>query len=259
MPLERKEWDSEFFGREIYYLDVSNISDWNSISESITSLDRKMVWGIEAHVPIQKFSEISILEDLGFRLVDSRAEFRTPMKSSDFPSEIKGEGTVRSYSEADLSDILEITKECFVENIHFKSRYNNRNLFSKKESEKYYHAWITNSIRSPDTYCAVWEYQGKTQGFFLYKHKVEDGEDVLKGILTGVREDFRGHSAHLRMQSFLYSKFGLEEFTLDNSTQITNVPVIQNHIRSRKRLAGMKLILYRKNQNSLSNFAGTPT
>jgi hypothetical protein len=181
------------------------------------------------------------------------------MKSSDFPREINGEGVVRSYREADLSDILEITKECFVENIDFKSRYNNRSLFTKKESVKYYNAWITNSITSPDTYCAVWEHQKKTQGFFLYSHIVEDGEDVLKGILTGVREGYRGHSAHLRMQSFLYSQFGLEEFTLDNSTQITNIPVIQNHIRSRKRLAGMKLIFYRKNQNSLSNFAGTPT
>jgi hypothetical protein len=79
---------------------------------------------------------ISHLEEMEFRLVDSRMEFITHT--------VRGEvdihapvGDFRRYEDCDWDELTAITTENFVDNSNFKSRYTNRNLFSREESLRY--------------------------------------------------------------------------------------------------------------------------
>jgi len=254
--ITRKDWDSEFFGREIWSADPTIALDAKTLARILEEMDEREVWGIECHVPSSLFRVIPQLENAGFRLVDTRAVFRTEMDlSSSKNKQDDGNGSVRFATKQDYEAILEITDQTFVSGEKpFPSRFNNRGLFSENEAKRYYRAWITNNFDENERLCSVFEVEGEVVGYFLYGIDDSTNPVTLKGLMAGVRPEQRGSGAHLRMQHLILNELPYHTVLLDNTTQVTNIPVIRNHIRSSRWLKDTLFTFYRLR----TSLAGTP-
>ena len=72
-------------------------------------------------------------------------------------------------------------------------------------------------------------------------------QQTCKGLMTGVIPKARGMKFHIKMQQFLINNIG-HSFTLINTTQLSNLAVIKNHIRSNRSLSKIEHIFYKKVQ-----------
>jgi hypothetical protein len=72
---------------------------------------------------------------------------------------------------------------------------------------------------------------------------------IYKGILTAIDSDVRGKNTHLVLQSFIFKQIKEEQIYIENATQVSNIPIIRNHIRSHRMLDSVTFILVRKKVN----------
>ena len=149
-------------------------------------------------------------------------------------------------TKSELPDLLNLTHEALTNNQSFFSRFKNRKYFSEKETERYFSSWVENHIDDDKTFFAVVEKENKIIGYYIYKctgtHK---GEKIYKGVLTAVATEYRGYNLQHTMQSFLQNKFPEEKFYLDNTTQLSNFPIIKHHIRNQRNPDRIELTFYR--------------
>lgn len=251
MRLERKNWDSEFFGREFYQLDVSESIDVDDLTRRLHDLDQDGVFGVECKLNIRSLEMIPLLEDIGFRLVDSRMEFITHTTRGE--SEILAPvGTFRRYEPADWESLADITVRNFVDNPNFKSRYNNRGIYSREDSMKYYlqwHHWVLDV--SPDLFLS-WVDGDKYVGFYSILRK-KDGQSNLpqyKVGLAAIDPEYRSHNGQNLMQAWLFRETPDPEWTTINSPQLTNTSGLKNNIRSGKEFKTVELFFFRRNPTS---------
>ena len=248
MKIERKEWDSEFFGREFYQLEIEKELDPSLIRERLKKLDDEDVFGTECKINIRNLEAIPQLEDLGFRLVDSRMEFITHTVRGQH--EIKAPvGEFRRYEHNDWDNLAEITVENFVDNPNFKSRYTNRQIFSRDESLRYYlqwHKWVIDV--SPDLFLS-WIDGDKFVGFYsiLRVPDPENRRPRYKVGLAAIHPDYRSHNGQNLMQAWLFRETNDSEWTTINSPQLTNTSGLKNNIRSGKDLKTVELFFFRRN------------
>lgn len=248
IEISRKDWDSDFFKREIFSLEIINDFSKSELFGCLEELDGQGVWGIECHLDSSKFEWIPLLEEAGFRLVDSRATFITELSHPKPPQENDHSALIRTATDDDIPQILSITDYCFIEAEDRPiTRFNNRKLFSEAEAREYYRHWITNNFTREECHCSVLVNEGEVVGYFLYELTDYEGAPLLKGLMVGIMPSARGHGAHIKLQQHIISRIGLSNFYLDNTTQLTNTAVLRNHVRSRRRLRNIQFTMYRKN------------
>ncbi len=147
----------------------------------------------------------------------------------------------------DLPTILALTKVSFCKNPAFFSRFKHPEYFSEKESENYYCAWITNHFSDPKSLMAVLHDKGAVQGYFFYrKDEIHEDLPVYKGMLAAVAPAYRQYKSHLALQTFLFDRIPHDRFFVDNTTQLTNFPILKNHITAQRQLKSVTFIFYRK-------------
>lgn len=249
-----KEWETDFFGRRFASLTSERTGeDTPALDEACAALGELSraadVGGFavsECHVDLRDFWLAAPLETVGFRLVDSRMRFLTRFAIADIPDIEPSRGVILDASPEHRGRIVELTHDGFTENDRFVSRFKNPVYFTLEESRRYFEAWIDNTAFDDDSASAVFVVDGRVVGYYIYQARdTYDGLPVVKGILTAVEPEHRGANAQLAMQAYLYRKLGFAEWYLDNTTQLTNVPVIRNHIRSSKQLEELVLTFYR--------------
>jgi hypothetical protein len=244
--LARKEWDSDFFGREIHSLHLTADVARADLESALLELDAQCVWAIECEIEAALFDNAIVLEDLGFRLVDSRMVFISKMSLEDKYADSPPYGEFRPVRRADLARIDELTTTHLVDNPGFKSRFKNRRLFSRDESIRYYRAWNQLAFDNDPGTFVVWDVEQAVVGYFNYLRSGEyEGLRLFKGGLTAVDEPHRGRGIQNVMQGYLFNRFGVERWALDNTTQVTNVTVLKNHIRANKSFQQSTLTFYR--------------
>ena len=241
-----KEWDSDFFGRQIRELTLNGPLNCSELEAALSRLDQEGVWGIEIRVDPDRMSDIPKLEDAGFRLVDSKMSFVSHLTTSSIDQTPLPFGTLRQVERADLPRVCELTIKNLIDNPTVYSRYKDSRLFTREESIRYYNAWNQRAFLEQPELFAVWEINGNVGAFFNYM-RVNHRElnPMFKGILTAVAPEYRGRNAHNIMQSFLFKRFGESEWWIDNTTQVSNTPVIRNHIRAGKDFHGASIVLFR--------------
>jgi len=252
--LKIKEWETEFFKRKFGTLSIDHTAMDSLASEAIHDVidslllhaDENQYDLIELHLDIFGINLVPILEEKGFRLVDTRITFITLMEKKlveKFSTDI---GKMCFAKKSDLEDILRLTHQAFTKNPSFFSRFTYKTYFTQEETKRYYSAWIENHLEEKNTLFAVWKIDDKVIGYFIYKRAGRfKGEPIYKCPLTAVAPEYRGHKAHLAMQSFLYDNFPEEKFYVDNTTQLTNFPTIKNHMIAQKKLNRIELTFYR--------------
>jgi len=206
---------------------------------------------LECHLGMTHFALAAGLEDAGFRLVDTRIQFLTRWSRAQVPGDTPLAGQIRDACEADLPRIFALTRMGFSDNPRLVSRFKNPAYFSKEQGQRYFEAWIRNTAFSSGSATAVYVVEAQVVGYFIYQVQGEHhGLPVVKGILSAVDPAYRGANAQLAMQAHLYSRLGLEHWYLDNTTQLTNMPVMRNHVRSGKHLEQIMLTFYRRTPDS---------
>lgn len=252
MQLLRKDWDSEFFGREFYQLSKIEPTEFEDLKKGLAQIDAQGVFGTECQINIRSLEMIPLLEDLGFRLVDSRMEFitHTYRGESDVPAPV---GEFRRYQASDWDDLAEITVKNFVDNPQFKSRYTNREIFTRDESLRYYlqwHKWVLDV--SPDLFLS-WVDGEKYVGFYsiLRLPDPELGRPKYKVGLAAIDPEYRAHNGQNLMQAWLFRETPDPDWTTINSPQLTNTSGLKNNIRSGKEFKTVELFFFRKNQRTV--------
>jgi hypothetical protein len=249
LTMIRKDWDSEFFSREFFQLDVMGKINAIELKDELVALDKKGVFGVECKINIRNLDLIPVLEDLGFRLVDSRMEFvtHTFRGTSDIIAPL---GEFRRYVESDWPMLEELTANNFVDNPNFKSRYTNRSMYSKEESLKYYlqwHRWVLDV--SPDLFLS-WVDGEKLVGFYsiLRQNTGDAGRPRYKVGLAAIDPEYRSYDGQNLMQAWLFRETVDPEWTTVNSPQLTNTSGLKNNIRSGKEFETVQLFFFRMNQ-----------
>jgi len=250
-----KEWESEFFGRTFGSLAWTHApGPPASLPEAADALgrvcreaDAAAFAVVECHLDVNELAMAAALETVGFKLVDSRIRFVTRFTVADIPDTTPTRGVIVDAMPEHRDRIVELTHAGFTDNGHLVSRFKNPEYFSRDESRRYFEAWIDNTVFDTRSASAVFLVDDDVVGYYIYQARdSREGIPVVKGILTAVEPEHRGANAQLAMQAHLYRKFGFDEWFLDNTTQLTNAPVIRNHIRSAKRLEEIVLTFYRK-------------
>ena len=248
MQLKRKDWDSDFFGRDFYLLDITNGFKMDELKNELDRLDRAGVFGTECQLNIRSIDAMATLEGLGFHIVDSRMEFITHTYRGEHDI-VAPVGEFRRYESKDWDALAEITLKNFVENDQFKSRYTNRVIFSKAESLKYYlqwHRWVLDV--SPDLFLS-WVDGEKYVGFYsiLRLSDPELGRPRYKVGLAAIDPDYRSHKGQNLMQAWLFRETPDYDWDTINSPQLTNTSGLKNNIASGKEFKTVELFFFRKN------------
>jgi hypothetical protein len=253
--LSIKEWETDFFGARFGSLRLeSHVVDQAAGSEYLEALDKVLGFAdregyhlIEAMADIRDLEHFPYLEDRGFRIVDTRVTFLTRLAKKDLPPPQVEAGELGFARPDDLGPILRLTHDSFVENPAFFSRFKNRDYFTEEQSAAYFRAWIINNFENEDTLFAVFRESDKLGGYFFYKRQgLHEDRPLYKGMLAAIAPEFRGRHLHLRMQEFLYHQFDGDEFFIDNTTQLTNVPILKNHMTSKKELKEIRVVFFRR-------------
>lgn len=254
--LQAREWESLFFKKnilEMSLLDSKGIDVFDGeISQALATLNYDL---IVVNLDVQHLIYAAILEEVGFRLVDSRITFLSLIDSESSVHSFDNlnlDFHVRYASQADEDAIVALTHASLTENLDFISRYKNTEFFDEGDARLYFKTWIINSLSSVNAHSAVVEYEGKVVGFFIFEKRGSKGDyAVYKGILCAVQSEFQGHKLHLVMQSFLFKRFNELRFYLDNTTQVSNYPTLKNHIKSRRQLKEISLTFMKKSEREM--------
>lgn len=259
--LEEKAWESKFFDKRFGSLRFLNksIPVDNSIQVLKAELTDILLYAnenydlIDFHIPSSLFSLIAICEDFNFRLIDSQIVFKTLLEEAtilyqEFNLSFD-ELNLRMFEEKDFTQIISLTKKNLIENPVFVSRFKNLDYFKEGDALKYFEQYITNMVTNQDSFCNVLvDANNKIEGYFIYERKgILNNLTIYKGILTLLTEKYRGKGTHLAMQYHLLKQFKEQRFYIENATQLSNFPVIKNHLKSKRTLEEIIFILMWKN------------
>ena len=245
-------WESEFFGRSMRRVDLvrpvhtATLAEWlRGVDATLADHDARGVAITQMNLDFQSFQLLGQLERRGFRSVDTRVAFVTLISPDRTPDREPPFGAVVDLAPAHLDDVLALVRTGFSRNPRFQSRFKNLDWFTQADADRYFEAWIRNTVDAAGTLGAVWTHEGQTLGFFLYQRSENrDGIPQYKGVLAAVVPEYQGNSAHLFLQSYLYTRMP-DQVWLDNTTQLTNTATIRNHMESGKRLDALSIVLYR--------------
>jgi len=242
----KKEWESDFFGTKFYKIFLQEELEKRKLNEELERFVREVDFDlVECNLDVSRISSAKILQQNGFKLIDSRAAFKTLINSADkafdYPNEFP-KYKIRNYLPKDNEKIQSLTLRNFTHNNNFTSRYKDCEFFKQGDSERYFEAWVNYSIGREDTHISVATYDDEVVGFLIFeKTGLYKDFPIYKGILCAVETPHRGTKLHLSMQTFLFKQFEHKEFYLDNTTQLSNYAVLKNYIRANRKLDEMAL------------------
>lgn len=245
----RLDWESNFFGRPIFGIDLLKPitrEDTDQLYQEMNHLGVYPRTLFQVRVRSTSFDSIHMLEDIGFRLVDSRLEFATRTRRLDYVDTGRlPVGQLRWFQESDLQGIEKLTSSQFSLNASFKSRFNNRRYFTQAESHAYYMAWHQLALKNEYPLFCVWENNGNIVGFYsIIRQPTEVEFPLYKVGLAAVEPDFRSLGAQNQMQYWIFSNSPDSEWTTINSPALTNISGLKNNIRAAKELSHVEFILF---------------
>lgn len=254
MIIKKKEWESDFYDRALFSV-IPPVQKWNynDIPDFRKQLEETLA---DAQSGIYEFELdarylflSATLEDMGFRLWDSRYQFITLFKKSELPHykyTLPESARIRAYRPDDLDAVLEINEAFLIHDDQLISKYKSP-FFEEGSAAKWFTAWVRNSLEE-GALCSVLEESGAVKGYFIYADKGQHKDLTLfKGILSSIHPDFRGLNLHLALQEYILKEMiDFEAFYIDNTTQISNMPIVKNHFSSRRYPSSIKLVFLKQ-------------
>ncbi|MDK2828107.1 MAG: dTDP-4-amino-4,6-dideoxy-D-galactose acyltransferase [Clostridium butyricum] len=167
------EWDSKFWGIEIYNVD----KDYTFYIPSAINEKKYKSWLIQALVDVDKVETINKLENEDFRYVDTKVNL---VKKAINRYEID-----EKFFKDVRQDEIENYKNIFGILYYEISRYK---IFGIKKVNEFYYTWVINSIFGKmDDKCIGFYIQGKLGGFITFKIR---SNQLMIGLI-GVFPEFQ--------------------------------------------------------------------
>ena len=252
--LSERAWETEFFGRRFGRLtvDVKEPQDFDAerldqtLREVLSFGDQNGYDLIDVELDVSWIHLLSLFEDQGFRLADTKLRFLTLKKREEMQDLPPPTRETCLVSEDMKNEILLVTRRAFSTNPAFKTRFNNESFFSQPDTERYYAAWIEKYMGDKDTIFAVAREEGRIVGYLIYEKTGEHrGRPLYKAALMAVDPECRGRRVYFDLRSFVYKQFPEPEVYLDTTTQLSNLSTIRNLMRTKKNLDNINLVFYR--------------
>lgn len=252
--VNKDTWATNFFNRKWGNLHLKNESLLKLKSKNIENIldelgnfaDENNYNLLEYQCNVSDFSLIPTIEEMGFRLVDSKILFLTKIEKPLSHRYLPKIGGIIVPDDNDLESILDLTNLSFTNNPGFKSRFKNRKYFSHEDTKRYYTTWVKNNFKNENTLFAVIKHKNKViSQLSLRPSGFEQEIRLYRAMFPAVRPEFRGHKTHLALTSFLYDQVKENIFFLDSTTQLTNFSILKNNIRAQRSLKSITLIFYR--------------
>lgn len=219
----RNDWESAFFGREIYRL---------NLSEQVTANDELPTNSlVQAKVPTDCVVTLNALQQQGFRVVESEVTFALPLNQAklayttlDALVALK-DRHIRPATEQDIAALQAQFGQAF-ENSRFVEPY-----FSLAEKVRFYQTWLENAVKGTfDHHCLVEE--DRTNGSLHGVISLRRDESCVYVGLLAVAENSRrqGVASRLLEQAQMWAKAAKAERLLI-STQLRNRAAINCYQR----------------------------
>jgi hypothetical protein len=250
--LEPNQWETRFFGRRMGCLALAAEAAaaleppaWQQ-AVSLIAAESDAYDLVQIHLDVRPLALAPALEDVGFRLVDTRISFLTRLDSSSVARYEPPVGVVRPARPGDLADLLVLTHRRLTHNPGFHSRYKTPAFFTPEETARWFTAWVENDLADPRSRMAVWVVDGRPVGFFGYQRQDDrEGLPFYKSTVAAVDEDRGGQNAHMFLQTILFDGMPAGELWVENTTQLTNSPIIHNNLLLGRRLDRIELTFFR--------------
>ncbi len=256
MKLTRSEaWEASFFG-----FPVEEIRMGNSLLADVADEVSALIEGaapdtlLKVSVDARRLHAIPWLERQGFELWETRYVWLTTWSRDELTQThalhaSKPEDRIVWGAEAHHEAILSMTQEQVAKSTAVVNRFDSP-FYPEGSSETWYAKWIAQVLQNPEALVAVAEHgeDREVAGYFIYlPGEPQDGVDVYKGILSVIQPAHRGRNLHVHLQQFLFEEMAKrhERVTLDNTTQVSNYPVIRNHAKSGRRPDHIELVMFR--------------
>jgi hypothetical protein len=260
MTIERvKAWESDFWG---FPVSDMKCSEWDHSEASIqrfqtqlqhhldeTSSDELLKFALDA----RQLRLASILEQAGFELWETRFVWLTLNSRAELQMEIQPfvhEDWQLDWAEpTDHNAILQASLAHVAHSSDVITRFDSP-FYPQNSGQTWYSSWIQDVLKSSTTLASVVRNRRtqKIGGFFIYQKKGEkEGVPVFKGILASVEPELRGMKLHLHLQQRIFDELAGEHESvwLDNTTQISNYPIIRNHVLSNRRPEFIELVFFK--------------
>ena len=254
--LQRNTWESSFFARQQARasIDFEALPDGGNgvleraVGSLVSEADRQGYILSEIRLDARKIAALSMLQDAGFRLVESRVRLTRQVEKASVHESSPAAGHVRWASEADHDTLIELTVDGFARNDAFYSRFKNPSYYSPEQAERYYSAWASHHLEGDDYRWAVLDVDGRARGYLLYSRDGvhQSGAPRYRGMLAAVAAGFRGVNALMALRAFIYRSIPDDPFYWDAFSQLSNLSLITSMVRSGNRLESIEHILYRR-------------
>jgi len=212
IQLIRDGWLSEVFEYDVFRLSINQPSNVKGLSQHFRDELRKKPVFIYTKIPVGDIACMNLLENEGFRLIDTNIAFERPIRKDEV---ISANMTVRFASANDEPQVLDIAGNSIkFSRFHLDPKITNEMANSLKEewAGNYFHGQRGNEM-------VVSERDGHISGFL----QLLFSGDILVIDLIAVSEEFR----HMKIASNMiaYAEANLEGFNrIRVGTQVANIP-----------------------------------
>jgi dTDP-4-amino-4,6-dideoxy-D-galactose acyltransferase len=208
------EWDSEFFGRKIGRL--TKISPERRLKRLIEEACKAGYTYLTCRVIVEGMSKIQILEKYGFYITDVGTVWEREIDEILEPTIL-----VKTATAKDVPMLKSMVRGLFRE-----SRFYNDPFFTHEEAERFYQAWVENSLRNKGIKTFYVEGSGFTTCKKLSKSK---GDIPLIGVVPEKQGKGIGKSLIWKALDW-FKKMGVKTVTVRTQT---------NNIRAMNLYAGL--------------------
>ncbi|MCX7793134.1 MAG: GNAT family N-acetyltransferase [Thermodesulfovibrionales bacterium] len=209
--IKELSWDSNFFGRKIGELIISEKFTFSSIKKEIKRAEEKGFDYLICRLSSFDIALISTLTMSGFYLSDIGITWVTDTRTFKFSGD-PAKDRVLKAEEKDIPGLKKIAKGLFKE-----SRFYRDPFFKKKEADKFFETWIVNSVKGISADIVLWI---PKKGFISCKKEKDTGRIVLVGVARG----FQGKGLGKALVEKALRWFKDEDiFTVKVRTQLNNI------------------------------------
>lgn len=221
MDIQRLDWESSFFHKEIYRLHLGKTDTLETMGEKLDQVEADLV---ECLISAENFSQLTALYARGFCLVDIRYTL-TLQFDGEWIKSFNRESLQGVFRQATIEDISLLKQG--VSGLYKTGRFYNDAHFSKKSVETFYQAWLEKAVHGTfDHECYVY-YDGESLVGFVSAQYNSDALCAKVG-LVGICEPFQGKGyGKIVLLSILHQFFEKGIQRVEVVAQGNNIPAIR--------------------------------
>ena len=206
-PFTTREWDSHFFDKQIFAIDLSN-TDIPTVNWPCNSL-------ITAKISSNNYKTLDQVNKYGLSFVEGEIVFQKKLLESDDLLPLVNSDNYLA-TEENIDELKSIVK-----NLYRSSRFREP-WFSSTERDRFYQTWIENAVLSKfDDCCLVLKSEGAISGFVSIRIK---GCEAVIGLI-GVAGEFQGQGVGSKLLTLVEAYCAANKVkNIKVATQTSNTP-----------------------------------